>query len=52
MASCRCQEYGYVAADPLDDNIIYGGKIPAMINGPGKHRIFPRKVDEAVNTVL
>ncbi|HMK26140.1 MAG TPA: hypothetical protein VK483_08930 [Chitinophagaceae bacterium] len=21
------QEYGYVAADPLDDNIIYGGKI-------------------------
>ena len=37
------EEYGYVAADPLDPNIIYGGKLQKLITARGKFKILPPK---------
>ena len=33
------EEYGYVVADPLGPDIIYGGKLTRSIGAPGKHKV-------------
>jgi hypothetical protein len=45
------EEYGYVAADPLDPNIIYGGKISRYDKRTGKCKTSRLKLSAAVSIV-